>query len=100
MGKPAATCSCAFRPCDHTGRENALVWQPGFRQQGGAAAGRETRVDTSRRDGGKVHHCMVAGALVPGSAGGHRNGADQPEPLLLGSVAVDAHRRGNRFRPA
>ena len=45
-------------------RENALVWQPGFRQQGGAAAGRETRVDTSRRDGGKVHHCLAAGALV------------------------------------
>ena len=40
--------------------------------------------------------CTIVWLLVPwcaGSAGGHRNGADQPEPLLLGSVAVDAHRR-------
>ena len=50
-------------------RKNALVRQPDFRLQGGAAEGHHPRVPYSRRFEGALHHCMAAGALGTGSFG-------------------------------
>ena len=52
-------------------RENALVRQPLLRQQGGAAPGRQARVDSPGGHRGEMHHRLAAGTVVPGPAGRH-----------------------------
>ena len=78
------------------GRQDALVRQPGFREQGGAAARRQARMDSARGHRGEMHHRLAARAVVPGHPGGDRIRPHRPEPLHARSVAADAHRRAAR----